>query len=256
MDRDSPSLPAAYRLVHLPQVENLRDQVIEAAAGGAEEGTVVLADAVGAEPVGDRDSGPPENGPGNLHAALVLEPESGPDRDHEILFVALVSLCNAIAAHVSPMTALRFGWPNEIRIAAYRIASVWLDRGESAGRRWLTVALTVNVASVPGADEPEQMSLHQAEGNDAIRPPDLFESWAREFITWINLWDDRGFGYVLASWNARADVEDCPVSVRQPGGAIEGMAAGVDGEGRLIVRLKDGAEAKLSSRFFLGWETQ
>ncbi len=251
MDRDPPVLPAAYRLVHLPQVENLRDHAMEAASGGAEEGTLILADGVLSPPAGE--GGAPDTGPGNLHAALVLEPEFSPDRDHEILFVSLVSLCNAIAAHVSPLTALRFGWPNEIRIASYRVGAVWLDRGESSGRRWLTVTLTVNVASVAGSGEPEQMSLHQAEGNDSITPPDLFESWAREFVTWINLWDDRGFGHVLATWNARADVADCPVSIRHAGGTIQGVGTGVDGAGRLIVRREDGTDTKLSSRLFLGW---
>ena len=253
MDRDPPALPAAYRLVHLPQVGSLRDHVTEAASGGAEEGTLFLADAVQSPPSGEGGSGSPDTGAGNLHAALVLEPEFSPDRDHEILFVSLVSLCNAIAAHVSPLTALRFGWPNEIRIASYGIGTVWLDRGESPGRRWLTIALTVNVASVPGSEEPEQMSLHQAEGNASITPLDLFESWAREFVTWINLWDDRGFGYVLGAWNARADVADCRVSIQHAGGAIQGVGAGVDGEGRLVVRREDGTETKLSSRLFLGW---
>ncbi len=253
MDRDPPVLPAAYRLVHLPEVENLRDHAMEAASGGAEEGTLFLADEERSPPAGEGGAGAPDAGPGNLHAALVLEPEFPPDRDHEILFVSLVSLCSAIAAHVSPLTALRFGWPNEIRIASYRVASVWLDRGESSGRRWLTATLAVNVASAPESGEPEQMSLHQAEGNDSITPQDLFESWAREFVSWINLWDDRGFGHVLATWNARADVADCQVSIRHAGGTIQGVGAGVDGEGQLIVRREDGTETKLSSRLFLGW---
>ena len=111
----------------------------------------------------------------------------------------------------------------------------------------------MNVASAPESGEPEQMSLHQAEGNDSITPLDLFESWAREFVSWINLWDDRGFGHVLATWNARADVADCQVSIRHAGGTIQGIGAGVDGEGRLIVRREDGTETKLSSRLFLGW---
>jgi len=35
MDRDPPVPPAAYRLVHLPEVGNLRDHAMEAASGGA-----------------------------------------------------------------------------------------------------------------------------------------------------------------------------------------------------------------------------
>ncbi len=250
-----PELPAAYRLISVEMVENLRDHVQALATDGIEEGTLILADRVRKISPHGPCSYTADGQAGNLHAALVLEPDFPSERDHEILFVALVSLAHAIATHVSPLTALRFGWPNEVRIASYRVGAVWLDRGESAGRRWLTITLTVNVTDTLSHDSQEEMSLHQAEGHSSITPQALFASWAREFIRWINVWDDRGFRHVLDQWKARVDVTDCPVSIQQPGGVIEGVGSRVDEEGRLVIRRKDGTEARLSSRLFLGWES-
>ncbi len=250
-----PILPAAYRLIHLAQVDSLRDHVQAMAIGGAEEGTVILADRVQYIPVVGESHRVPDGDCDNLHAALVLEPEFPSQRDHETLFVALVSLANAIAIHASPMTVLRFGWPNEIRIAHYRIGSVWLDHGESLGRRWLTVTLTVNVASTSQRDAEEEMSLHQGDGNTRITSRQLFESWTREFIRWINRWDDRGFSDILAQWVTRADVVGCPVSIRQPDGILAGTGDRIDGEGCLVIRQPDRTESRLSPRIFMGWDS-
>ena len=194
--------------------------------------------------------------PGNLHAALVLEPETQPERDYEQLYIALVSLGNAIASMVAPMTALQFGWPNEVRIATHRIGEVWLDRGQNpdSDRRWVTVAFTVFVGSTPATDSMSSMSLHEAEGNSDIDRVALFEHWAREFVTWINLWDERGLSHVVRAWQARADVRDCEVNLSGAAATITGTADGVDDDGRLVVAEVDGTTIHLSPAVFLGWD--
>lgn len=252
MPLTDPELPAAYELVHLPAVHCARDEAIRLASLGAGEGTILLVDEV--ETLRDLQNRRRPMSPGNLHAALVLEPETPGNRDHELLYVALVSLGNAIASLVSPMTALQYGWPNEIRIATHRIGEIWLDRGGDARRRWLTLSLVVLVGSTPPDPSDSAMSLHEAEGNGEIEPLTLFEHWAREFITWINLWDERGFAHVLKTWQVRADVVDCEVSLAGARDAFSGYARGVDGRGNLIVAAADGSESCLSPTAFLGWD--
>ncbi len=254
MLQNKPELPAAYRLLHLPHATCLRDEVIRLAEQGAEEGTIVWAEEVGR--VRDLKGHVWNSHSDNLHAALVLEPETPPERDYEQLYIALVSLGNAIASMVAPMTALQFGWPNEIRIATHRIGEVWLDRGQNpdSGQRWITVAFTVFVGSTPATDPDSSMSLHEAEGNSDIERVALFEHWAREFVTWINLWDERGFSHVLKAWQARADVRGCEVNLEDADAKLTGAADGVDEYGRLVVTGVDGTTMHLSPSVFLGWD--
>ncbi len=245
----TPALPAAYDLDVLAGVPCLRDHVVDLARSGAAEGCIMLARSVESR----RESGGAlaSEPPGNLHAALVLEPEGPPTRDAEILFVTLVSLGAAIATHVSPMTALGYGWPNILHVAGMPLAEAWLDRGVDGRRRWITVTVSVNVAAAPDDDG---ISLLEAEGAAAPDIDTLFETWAREFLRWINDWDERGLPHVLGAWRQRADISGQPVAIRHPGGDISGTAAGVDDHGHLLVDAVDGRRHSLAPDLFLDWD--
>ena len=205
MDDREPELPSAYQFSHIDKVECLRQHTIGLAANGAEEGTIILVDAL-TNAKGSR--GKVWSGvAGNLHAAVILQPDFPKSRYHEILFVATVSLGNAIAAEVAPMTALSFGWPNDIYIAGYKVASIWLDYGMEENAPWLVVTCSTNIRHDACDSAISSISIFESEGVCTLTPVDLMEGWARQFITLINEWSEKGFKHILNLWRIRAEFQ-------------------------------------------------
>ena len=241
-----PQLPAAFELVCVGEVENLRHVVSNHAREGAIEGTVITAEnqTKGLGCLGKAWCGYREN----LHAAIVLQPEFDPGQDQQILFVGVTSLGNAIAEHVSPMTALAYSWPNDINIAGNKVGSVWLDHGQSPSGRWLTVTCSVNVRHSPEDFSIPAMSILEAEGTTDLTAGILLESWTRQFVRLINLWSDQGFGKIFGLWKVRSESIGKKISLPGNGGELEGESVGITEDGDIILKLADEKEVTVSTQ--------
>ena len=229
----TPELPVAFELLKLGEVDDLRQRAAELAIQGAAEGTIILAtNQSSAKGCGQK---PWQGFEGNLHCTILLQPEFPVQQYHEMLYVAVVSLGNSIATHVSPMTSLSYRWPNDISIANHKIASVWIDHGEGKDGPWLNCTGSVNIRHSPDELMLTSMSIHEAEGGTELCVNLLLETWARQFITQINEWADRGFDYILAQWKMRADIAGCGVELLLDGQHIKGQCTGVTQSGCLEV---------------------
>lgn len=246
MHSDSrPQLPAAFELICVGEVENLRDLVSDLARDGAIEGTVVMAENQ-TKALGCLDKtwhGYTEN----LHAAIVLEPEFDPEQDQEMLYVAMTSLGNAIAEHVSPMTALAYSWPNDVNIAGNKVGSLWLDQGQSATGRWLTVTCSVNVRHSPDDFNIPAMSILEAEGTTDLTANILLESWTRQFVRLINLWSDQGFEKIFGLWRVRSESIGKKITLPSDDGLVAGEVVGITEQGDIILILPDERQITVSA---------
>lgn len=235
--RQAPELPAAYEYHFFEQVDSLRDKAIELANNGAQEGCLIWSLSQ-ARPSARLDKQWICN-EGDLHCSVLLRPDFDVCEYYQMLIVAAVSLGNAIAVHVSPMTALGYLWPNDLCIARRKIASLWLDKGISQGTHWLAITLSVNVINAPQNAEIDAISIREAEGLTDLNSKLLLESFAREFIKQINFWSDRGFQYVLEQWRIRLQNTRQPIVLDCVDKTIRGIAKDIDQAGNIEVT--DGA---------------
>lgn len=243
---DRPELPAAFELVSVGVVEDLRQTAITLANSGAEEGTVIVADnqtrakgCTGKSWYGYKD---------NLHASIILQPDFDKDLDHEMLFVGVTSLGNAIAAHVSPMTALAYSWPNDINIAGNKIGSVWMDSGESQSGRWLAITCSVNVRNGPEDFSVPALSILEAEGTTDLTANTLLESWTRQFVRLINLWSEQGFDKIFTLWQVRQESIGKIFELQHNGVLQEGESVDLTPQGEIILLIADGSKVTVSPR--------
>lgn len=243
---DRPELPAAFELAFVGAVEDLRRAVIALANQGAKEGTVIVADNQ-TDAKGCADKTWYGYG-GNLHASIILQPDFDKDLDHEMLFVGVTSLGNAIAAHVSPMTALGYKWPNDINIAGNKIGSVWLDSGESQSGRWLAVSCSVNVRSGPEDLSLPALSILEAEGSTDLTANTLLESWSRQFVSLINLWSEHGFERIFSLWQIRHESIGKKFKLQHNGVSQEGKSVDLTPRGELVLLIADGSKITVSPR--------
>jgi len=244
-------LPAAYVLIEVGEVDDLRDTARKLADQGAEEGTILFAMSQ-RKPKGI--GGKAWNAyPDNLHASIILEPEIPADQYHQMLYVAMVSLGNAVAAHVAPMTSLGYGWPNDLRIAGNKIGSVWLDVGTRESGPWLCITCSVNVRHGPEDFSVPAMSILEAEGSSALTAADLLQTWAKQFITEINAWAERGFSHTLAAWRVRAEFASQEATTELQGRTIKGQYKSITDQGQMVVQGADGVTSILSVKEYMGW---
>lgn len=247
-----PSLPPAYSLVALDEVDSTNDEARRLAEAGADDGTLVWAQ-VQREGRGRRGSAwvSPK---GNLYLSLVLRPECAAAEAVQLSFVAALAVADALSGLVPPMSEIRFKWPNDVLLNRQKVAGILIESSTTAPGRldWLVVGIGVNVAAAPDDVSPPATSL-RGEGCDSVTVVEVLEAFSRRFFVWVNRWLDDGFAPVRKAWLQQAGGKGEAVTVNLPDESFTGRFADIDGRGALIVELADGARRVVTAgEVFLG----
>lgn len=236
-----PELPSVYEPVHLGEADDVAAEAVSRARNGAPEGTLVWStqQRSGQGRMG-RAWSSPEDG---LYVGLILRPEFEWARTGELALLGVVSLGAAVASMVEPMTELRYRWPNDVLVGGTKIGGVWLREDPAAG--FVVLVVSCNVGSSP-EDIVDGGCLLQEGGNEQITPEVLLEHFARQFLAWINRWDEEGFDPVRRAFASRSDREGTPVAlVVSAEERAAGLLDGLDDSGNL--RLLEGESEKRRS---------
>jgi BirA family biotin operon repressor/biotin-[acetyl-CoA-carboxylase] ligase len=237
----SPALDPFYRLVRLDETASTNDDARRLAGEGAPEGTLVWAErqSAGRGRRGRRWESPA----GNLYMSLLLRPRMPLAQAGQVGFLAALAIAETAAA-LLPNRAVACKWPNDVLIDGKKTAGLLLESeaGTNGTAEWLVLGLGVNVASHPDGMEFPATSL-AAQGCEADVPVVLSGVTAR-FAGWYRRWQAEGFAPVREAWLARAAGVGGPVRVRFETRTEDGVFAGLDGEGALLLH-KPGAAAPL-----------
>jgi BirA family transcriptional regulator, biotin operon repressor / biotin---[acetyl-CoA-carboxylase] ligase len=211
--------------LHLRDADSTNDRARELAAAGAPHGTLVTAAAqsAGRGRQGRTWSAPP--GHALLMSVVLREPHP------------LLPLAAAVAVAAAAGDDALIKWPNDVLVEDRKVAGILAEGRPQEG--WAVLGIGVNVA-VRVADLPAE--LHGTAGTLGREPADV-----EPFLTTLLAELERALamapGQMLDSWRARDALLGRPV--RWSGG--EGTAAGVDGEGRLVVELAGGGRTALDA---------
>lgn len=247
----APELPHVYELIVCDAVDSAVDEARRRAGAGAEEGTLVWAQ----EQTAARDRfGRPRSSPrGDLYGCMILRPEYPTAVALQLNYVAAISLGLAIADLVSPMTELRYRWPNAVLLNGAKAGGIVLEPGPTlAGTlEWLLLGLTANVKNHPGAAGLGVTSL-QAEGADEVSAADVLEGFSRHFLSGINRWAETGFAPVRKAWSLRADGFGEIQEIRLKEETLTGKPVDLDERGALVLELADGTRRQLTVADYFG----
>ncbi len=242
-----PELPAAYELICYDQINDLRARACELAQSGAEEGTFLWASSQ--NNARGRMNQKWHCNQGDLHCTIILRPDFSSELFPQIMLVAAFSMTNALATHLSAMTSLGFSWPNDITIAKHKVASIWIDSNtinpspdnaiSDKQSTWLNVTSSVNIEHYPEDFSIPAMSIREAEGGTDLDSKLLLETYARQFITQINNWSERGVDGMVKQLRNRADGLGEEKLVRLTNEKFTGILEEIGNSGEIIVRLVD-----------------
>ncbi|MEE4640009.1 MAG: biotin/lipoate--protein ligase family protein [Wenzhouxiangella sp.] len=244
--KHQPELPAAYEPVELDGAANVMEAARRMAAEGSSEGTLVWAcrQAAGEFRPGKNWFSPDDG----LYVGLVLEPEFAPQAGGEMALIGLLSLGMALAESVAPLTDLRYRWPNDVLLSGSKVGGVALRRDLEAG--WMILAVSVNVGQEPA--EVIGAGCAQIEGgNPDLEPIDLLQSFAREFLHWINRWDEEGLKAILTALRGRWGQPGESVLIElDDGTTLAGAFKEVGEHGQLVLDTADGEKSVTLHQFF------
>jgi len=211
--------------LHLRTTSSTSDRARELAAAGAPHGTLVTAaeQRAGRGRQGRRWSGTP--GRALLMSVVLREPH------------ALLPLAAAVAVARACGPDARVKWPNDVQLAGRKVAGILAEGRPQEG--WAVLGVGVNVAVRP-TDLPDE--LHATATGLGLEPADLPAVLAR-VLDELDAALALPLEELLTAWRARDALRGRIVG--WSGG--EGVAAGVDGHGRLLVELTDGSRAALDA---------
>ena len=245
-----PLLPPQFELVALECPGSVMEAALARAADHAGEGTLVWARAQsGARTRRGREWFGYE---GNLHCALIVEPDYPNEEAWQLVYVSALAAGSAIAEMVSPMTGLRFAWPNRLLINDLLAARIDMATTSPASNPYpdLVLGVSVNVAAHPPQPEPEEYNSIHASGAAGVTVVDVLEAYASHFLAWATRWADEGFAPLRRAWRIRADGFDAPARIRLPGGSIPGRVDDVDEGGALVLDTGSGVRRITVGEYF------
>lgn len=236
--------------LHLRRTDSTNERARALARGGAPHGTLVTAaeQTAGRGRQGRSWSAPP--GRALLMTLILREPPA------MLPLLAAVAVCEAVdgalaaaasgevpdadrpeASGGAPPGRARIKWPNDIVLEAHKVAGILAEGRLQEG--WAILGVGLNVA-VRGGDLPPELRGRAA---TLGLEPQAVEAVLTLVLSALDARLGTAAAEILTAWRAR----DALLGREVRWGSGHGVAAGVDGGGRLVVTLADGGRTTLDS---------
>jgi BirA family biotin operon repressor/biotin-[acetyl-CoA-carboxylase] ligase len=227
--------------IHLfPEVASTNTLAMEMAAQGAAEGTTVIAETQtgGKGRLGRKWISPK----GNLYLSVILRPNSPTFKAPLITLMGAVAVASAIRRTCGVQAAIK--WPNDILISGKKVAGLLTEMSAEPDRiKHIALGIGVDVNMALGELPLDIRALTTTLAAQAGRKIDRtallrqilidLEHWYRVFL--------HNDADVLREWEQLNMTIGKRVAVSGLGETLEGLAQGIDSEGRLIIRFNDGS---------------
>ncbi|QNQ11555.1 biotin--[acetyl-CoA-carboxylase] ligase [Sphingomonas alpina] len=132
-------------------------------------------------------------------------------------------------------SSLQLKWPNDLLLGGAKLSGILLEGAGDA----VVIGIGVNLAHHP--TELDRPATSLAAQGVAPDPADFLDTLAEAFALWLARWRGEGLAPIRARWLERAHAVGTALTARLPdGSATDGLFAGLDNDGALILRLADG----------------
>lgn len=252
---DTETQGIGHSIVRLASVDSTNAEARRMAASGAAHGAVILA---GAQDAGRGRLGRSWSSPAglNIYMSIILRPSGTPALSRTpglIPLAAGLAAVNAIRGAVCPEASLK--WPNDIMAKGGKLGGILLEARSKAGAMdHAVLGIGINVNSRPEDFPDELRSVATSLLMETGRRTDM-EALIRDLIKWLSatlgpLSTDEGSRAMLMQYRAACSTLGQRVRAETPaaagpagGGPLEGMAANIDDEGRLVIETPAGLTA-------------
>ncbi len=225
-----------HRFHFLPEVDSTNRLALQLAQEGAPEGTVVFSErqTEGRGRLHRVWQSPPGC---NLYASFLLRPAIAAVDAARITLMAGVAVAEMVSFFCQAGVGLK--WPNDVRIRGRKVSGILTEMrmtGSAVDAVVVGIGVNVNMAGADFAPEYREAatSLREEAGQPCVREDAAFllceklEQWYEVLLT-------EGFGPIRSRWMALSEMRGTIVRVRFRGEVQEGVFAGIDGDGALLL---------------------
>jgi BirA family biotin operon repressor/biotin-[acetyl-CoA-carboxylase] ligase len=237
------------QLHHFYKIGSTNTAAMAAAAGGAPEGSVFLAE----EQTAGRGRGVhswESARSAGIYCSVVLRPQLPPS-DALIMALAAGLAVRAAIRQVNESVSPDLKWPNDLLIAGKKVCGILTEMNAEVTRvRYVVVGIGINVnqSGFPKEIENEAISLHMVTGSDWSRvelAAALLKSLDREYRQLVESAEARQ-SIIRRFAEQSSWVQGKPVRIEDGGSRMEGTTAGLDDRGFLQLRTAHGLQKVLS----------
>jgi BirA family biotin operon repressor/biotin-[acetyl-CoA-carboxylase] ligase len=219
---------APPRIVRRGTVASTQAVAFELAAGGAADGTVVVAESQAAGRGRHQRRWHDEPG-ASLLCSILLRPRLAPARWPLLSLVAGVAVAHAL--HRAAGVTARLKWPNDVMVDGGKLAGILVE-SRSAAAPVVVIGIGINVgqARFPADLQGRATSLRLVTGRPVDRDR-LLGILVEEFAAWRARLEDQGFAPVREAWKALSATLGREVQ----GDGVRGRAVDLDADGALVI---------------------
>ena len=233
-------------IVHLAETASTNTLAMDLAHKGAAEGTVVIAEAqTGGKGRLGRSWASPQ---GNLYLSVILRPAVPVHKAPLITLMGAVAVAAAVREQVKVPAGIK--WPNDILIDGKKVSGLLTEMSAEPDRiRHIVLGIGVNVNRDVRELAPDVRRTATTLAAAAGAPVDR-TSFAKALLARLDHWYQRFLkneAEVIEAWKELNVTLGSRVAVTGAGAKLEGLARGVDAEGRLIIKLDDGTLRQVSA---------
>lgn len=175
------------------------------------------------------------DGSGNFMGSTVVQLAPNDPSPASLALVAGLAVYETVLPVLSDPSALRIKWPNDLAIAAAKLAGILLERQNNA----VVVGIGVNLRSAPKL--PDRPTISLSELTPAPNRDSFARNLARSFTQELARWRNFGLEVTVRRWEAAAHPVGTGLTVAPPGEApLTGKFDGLTPDGALRLRLADG----------------
>ncbi|MEK6742756.1 MAG: biotin--[acetyl-CoA-carboxylase] ligase [Nitrospirota bacterium] len=226
-------------VLHFAEVASTNTVAMDLAQKGAVDGTVVIAETQtgGKGRLGRSWSSPA----GNLYVSVILRPSVPISKAPLITLVGAVAVASGLRRQCGVPAGIK--WPNDILLSGKKVSGLLTEMSAEPDRiRHIVLGIGVNVNMDGRALPPDIRRMATTLAAATGKPMDR-TALLRTLLVELDLWYHRfltGDTEVVAAWKELNVTLGHRVAVDGGSVKLEGLARGVDAEGRLILKLDDG----------------
>ena len=231
------------RIRYFDEVDSTNRAALDLARGGAEHGTVVVAETqtAGRGRLGRSFFSPPGQ---NLYASVVLRPEIDVSAAPTLLLAAGVAVAEAVVEELGRRDGVELKWPNDLLLGGRKASGILMELvTEEARVAYAVLGVGVNLNVDPASFPDEFRERATSVAAFAGRPVDRLAFTRRLFRSLEGVIDTHGrggFAALRGRYDAFFAMVGRLVRVSEVGGkSIEGRVDGLAESGALLVRRAD-----------------
>ena len=230
------------KIIYYEQLDSTNTEIVRLAAEGSVHGTVVVADA---QTAGKGRRGRQWESPAgeNIYMSILLRPDCVPDRAPMLTLVMAYSVAKVIRE--LGFEDVQIKWPNDLVLAGKKICGILTEmqlKGSEIDYVVVGVGINVNTSAFPEELKNTATSLYLESGRKLGREGivesvvEHFDKAYRQFL------ETQDLEFLREEYNDMLVNVDKEVRVLEPGNEYTAYAQGINSEGELLVRTKEGEE--------------